>query len=140
LIVPLKKGNPGNRYGKNPHELRDTFRSKATGICAEERIPPTMFEFFMGHRIDKNLYDKYCNDKVAVKIQYRKAIPYLNIMTSNKALGLYTEEEVEKERESARKSDQEASMEELRADNLKLQKQMDALNATFKDLTKGNSP
>jgi len=102
LIVPIKTGNPGNRYGKNLHELRDTFRSKATGICAEERIPPSLFEFMLGHQIDKNEYDKYCNDKVAVKIQYRKAIPYLNIMTSNRAIGLYDESEVEKEREIAR--------------------------------------
>lgn len=106
LIVLIKdengRGMLGSRYGKNTHELRDTFRSKATGICAEERIPPSMFEFMMGHQVDKNDYDKYCNDKVAVKIQYRKAIPYLNIMTSNKALGLYDEEEVEKEREIER--------------------------------------
>jgi len=104
LIVPLKNGNPGNRYGKNLHEIRDTFRSKVTGICAEERIPTSMFEFMMGHQVDKNLYDKYCNDEVAVRIQYRKAIPYLNIMTSNRALGLYDEEEVEKEREIERAS------------------------------------
>lgn len=106
LIVLIKdengKGTSGNRYGKNPHELRDTMRSKATGICAEERIPTTIFEFFMGHQIDKNEYDKYCKDEVTVKRQYRKAIPYLNIMTSNKALGLYDEEEVEKESEVQR--------------------------------------
>jgi len=139
LIVPIKNGNNGNRYGKNPHEMRDTFRSKTTGICAEERIPPTMFEFMMGHKVDKNEYDKYCNDEVAVKIQYRKAIPYLNIMTSNKALGLYTEEDVEKERESARKSTQEASMEELRSDNLKLQNKLDVLSERLDDLVKGGS-
>ena len=143
LIVLIKddngKGNPGNRYGKNLHELRDTFRSKATSYYLKEQIPLSVFEFMMGHQVDKNEYDKYCKDEVAVRIQYRKAIPYLNIMTSNKALGLYTEEEVDKERESVRKSAKEASMEELIIDNLKLQKQMDALNDKFKYLIKGNS-
>ncbi len=136
LIVPLKNRNPGNRYGKNLHELRDTFRSKATGICAEERIPPSIFEFMMGHQVDKNLYDKYCDDKVAMKIQYRKAIPYLNIMTSNRALGLYDEEEVEKEREIVRKSAKEKSVEDLRIDNLELQQKYDIMSEKLDALIK----
>lgn len=140
LIVPIKddnrKGYRGNRYGKNPHELRDTFRSKATGICAEERIPPSIFEFMMGHKVDANEYDKYCNDEMAVRVQYRKAIPYLNIMTSDKALGLYTEEEVEKEREIARMSTQEELAKELRTDNIKLQNKVDVLSARLDDLIK----
>lgn len=136
LIVPLKNRNPGNRYGKNLHELRDTWRSKVTGICAEERIPPSIFEFMMGHQLDKNLYDKYCNDEVAMKIQYRKAISYLNIMTSNKALGLYDEEEVEKEREIERNKIQEKSMEDLRVDNLELQHKYDVLSEKLEALVK----
>ena len=121
LIVPLKSGNKGNRYGKNLHEIRDTFRSKVTGICAEERMPPSMFEFFLGHQVDKNDYDKYCNDEVAVRIQYRKALPYLNVMTSNKALGLYDEEEVEAIRDENKK----------RIDDLEAK-----LNRTIEDMKK----
>lgn len=108
LIVPIVDengvGNSGSRYGKNPHEMRDTWRSKATSFFMPEQIPLSIFEFWMGHvsKMDPNLYDKYCKNEVAVKKHYRKVLPYYNIMTSNKALGLYDEAEVEKEREKAR--------------------------------------
>jgi len=98
------KGHPGNRYGKNVHEFRDTWRTHATSFRLEEKIPETMFEFCMGHvtGMDKNKYDKYCKNQVAMKILYRRALPYYNLMTSNKALSLYDEEDLEREREIER--------------------------------------
>ncbi|MBA7706593.1 hypothetical protein ES703_115448 [subsurface metagenome] len=70
--------------------------------------------------------------------EYRRTLPFLNIMTSSKALDLYTEEDVEQEMKIARESYQEASMEELRVDNLKLQNKLDDLGVRLDDLIKGN--
>lgn len=66
------------RYGVNPHEMRDLFRSEwelspARVVCAE---------FFLGHEIDPNEYNKIMklHPDWAEK-QYRLAEPYLNILS-----------------------------------------------------------
>jgi len=70
----------GERTGKNPHELRDVFRSRwrISGVDVE------IAEFFMGHDIDKLGYDKspeyypeWFEDK------YNDAQPWLNILSED---------------------------------------------------------
>lgn len=65
-------------HGKNPHEIRDTFRSLWTKSPAKYELG----EFFMGHMTDPNLYDKAYNDEAWARSEYRKALPWLNVMSS----------------------------------------------------------
>jgi hypothetical protein len=73
--VPLN-----TRYGINSHELRDIFRtewqlSTANPICAE---------FFMGHDIDPNHYNKIMKlHPEWAEEQYAKAEPFLNIVSED---------------------------------------------------------
>ena len=48
----------------------------------------------MGHTIDPLNYNRIMDDDRWVDEQYRLALPYLNIISSNKPFGLYTEDEV----------------------------------------------
>jgi len=82
----------GHRTGMNIHELRDMFRSQwelspAKGVAAE---------YFLGHRIDDLDYNKIfdINEKFA-RQEYRKAEPYLSIMSDDKAFGKIDAEEVD---------------------------------------------
>jgi len=66
------------RYGVNPHEIRDLFRSrwhvsKADGDTAE---------FMMGHDIDPNKYKKFMDLEPWFTVQeYRKALKWLNVLS-----------------------------------------------------------
>lgn len=68
------------RYGVNPHELRDLFRSEwelspSKGVAAE---------FFLGHNIDPNEYNKITKlHPEWAEQQYEDAVPWLNIMSEN---------------------------------------------------------
>ena len=82
----------GHRTGMNIHELRDVFRSQwelspAKGVAAE---------YFLGHTIDDLEYNKVfdMNENFA-RDQYRKAEPYLSIMTSKRPFSLIDESEVD---------------------------------------------
>lgn len=68
------------RYGVNPHEIRDLMRSRWQVSGAD----PLVAEFFLGHTIDSNNYNKftkyeqwYCNQ------EYRKALPWLNVLSKD---------------------------------------------------------
>lgn len=67
------------RYRIHTHELRDTFRTewnltKAKGFMAE---------FFMGHVIDSNHYNKVMSIATWAEEQYRLAEPFLNILSED---------------------------------------------------------
>ena len=70
----------GERTGKNPHEMRDVFRSRwrISGVDVE------VAEFFLGHDIDKLGYDKspdYFPEWY--EDQYNIAQPWLNILSED---------------------------------------------------------
>ena len=98
IITPIENSTCGTRYNKNIHQLRSLFRTQWG------KSPPKGFiaEALMGHVVDPNDYLRTQNDLNWVASEYRKALPWLNIMTSNVPYGLYDEEEVEKEREIER--------------------------------------
>lgn len=78
-----EKGDTSNRYGYNPHEMRDLFRtqweySPAKGIVAE---------FMMGHIVDPLGYNKAMMNENFVLNELILATPYLNIISSNLAHG-----------------------------------------------------
>jgi len=76
----IAKDFSNSRYGVSPHEMRDLFRSSwetspAKGIVAE---------FFMGHAIDPNNYNKFFKtDPKWVEGQYKLALPWLNILSED---------------------------------------------------------
>jgi len=70
---------PGHRYGKNPHEFRDLFRSRWQ---KSGRVPEAA-EFFMGHVIDPNEYNKAFMDENYARREYRRAEKWLNILSED---------------------------------------------------------
>jgi len=88
-------GRPGTiRYGKNIHELRDTFKT----LCSKSDMKYEVAEFFMGHTVDPLGYDKSSTDERYYRRQYMEASEHLNILSSAKAYGLVTLEEIEDKR------------------------------------------
>ena len=68
------------RYGVNSHELRDIFRTEWQMSQAE----PVCAEFFMGHDIDPNHYNKIMKMHPEwAEEQYAKAEPFLNIVSED---------------------------------------------------------
>jgi len=68
------------RYGVSPHEIRDLTRSRWQVSGAD----PLVAEFLMGHDIDPNAYNKFMKYEPWYLVQeYRKALPWLNIMSQN---------------------------------------------------------
>ncbi len=124
-IVILKGTNdPRNRYGKNPHEMRDLFATQWNKSPADKVVG----EYLMGHTVDPLGYNKACKDVPFVIGEIKKAMSLLNIMTSNKALGLYDEEDVEREREIERvKASKRSKIISESPELSALQDQLDAL-------------
>ena len=96
-------GDPGNRYGKNLHELRDSFRT----LWSMSGAAPHVAEAIMGHQWDPLGYDKSPDDEKYMVEQYRKAIPWLNLISSGRPFGQVSEDEVDRlrrELEEAKRS------------------------------------
>ena len=82
--------------GKNLHEIRDTFRT----LWRKSPSDQTCAEFLMGHTVDKLQYDKACQDVDWVKMEYRKAQPWLNILSSERGYGLVKEDAMVQQQET----------------------------------------
>ncbi len=108
LITPKKDGYSGHRYGKNPHEMRDVFRSQWEKSSAKSSVA----EFCMGHKVDPLEYNKAANDPSFVDSEYRKAERLLNILSSQTPYGLVDEDVVEQQ--ESRIADLEAQLEKER--------------------------
>lgn len=68
------------RYGYNAHEIRDVMRSRwrLSGVDKE------VAEFFMGHNLDRYNYDKSPKHYPEwFKDQYKKALPWLNLLSQD---------------------------------------------------------
>jgi integrase len=107
IVKPMNNGSSSSRYGKNPHEMRDVFRSQ-WGISTAK---PSVGEFLMGHVIDPYEYDKSYRNVDAYRREYLKALPKLQIISSGEPFGRVEdskvkqlEDEVEKLREQLQKS------------------------------------
>jgi len=93
IVTPVKgaKHPRAVRYGKSPHEIRDTMRSRwrLSGCDAE------VAEFFMGHSLDAYNYDKSPKHyEEWFREQYMKAEPWLNILSEDPQM--VSREEVER--------------------------------------------
>ena len=67
------------RTGKNPHELRDMGRTRFQFSDAD----PLVAEFIMGHIVDTNQYNKAMQNEDYVRLEYRKAEPWLNVLSED---------------------------------------------------------
>jgi integrase len=92
LAPPVQTGDRGHRTGMNLHELRDVFRSQWEQSSAKT----TVAEFCMGHRIDPHEYNKSYRDVDFYRREYRKALPYLQIMSPGVPFGRVERSEVER--------------------------------------------
>ncbi len=79
------------RTGRNPHELRDSFRT----AWAKSPASPDVAEFMLGHQIDELGYNKCFTDEGFMRREYLKAIPYLNVMTGDLPHGKIGVDQVE---------------------------------------------
>jgi len=89
----IKRGTDNSyRTGRNPHEMRDLFRSQW------EKSPAvgSVAEFAMGHVIDELEYNKAHLDERWVVREFRKAVPMLNILSGARPYGQVSEDEVER--------------------------------------------
>jgi len=78
-IIKKVEGDPRIRYRAHAHEMRDTFRTEWNLTPAK----PFMAEFFMGHVIDPNKYNKIMQRPKWAEEQYRLAEPFLNILSED---------------------------------------------------------
>jgi site-specific recombinase XerD len=76
-----KKREMARRYGFNPHEMRDVAKSLLHTHALKDGFDLYCSEFWLGHEIDKNRYDKFYNDFEYVRSQYLIAEKYLNIIS-----------------------------------------------------------
>ena len=62
------------------------MRDLARSLWHQSGADKDVAEFIMGHIVDRNKYDKiYTLDPEWVKDEYRKALPYLNIISAGSA-------------------------------------------------------
>jgi integrase len=90
LIKPEKNPSRGTRYGKNPHEMRDVFRS----LWEKSPANSSVAEFCMGHEVDRLEYNKAYKDERWVSREYEKAEPFLNLLSSPRPFGQVDEDEL----------------------------------------------
>ena len=69
----------GKRIGKNPHEIRDLFRTRWEKSPASGSVS----EFMMGHIIDPLEYNKAMRDQAYTLQEFIRAEPWLNIITQD---------------------------------------------------------
>jgi len=119
LAEPAEKGMIHTRTGRNPHELRDAFRTQ----WAKSGASPDIAEYMMGHDIDPNEYNKVFRDEEYSLAEYRRALPMLQIMTGTAPYRLVKEtvvEQLQRENEELRRringfEDLEAKFKDLEA-------------------------
>ena len=132
----IKQYDTGNkqvqvRYGKNPHEMRDTFRTLWSMSPARYEVG----EYFMGHTVDKLGYDKSSLDSDFYRREYLKASRFLNLLSSNAPYGLVESDEVEDLRLEVNRLESEKT-DELTAMKTKLESEIAEMKKQQEELMK----
>ena len=93
-LIPREKleNEKINRYGMNPHEMRDVWRTLWSKSPADHRVG----EYLMGHVVDPLGYDKSFDDEDYTRREYEKALPMLQIISSGRPFGQVDEGEIER--------------------------------------------
>lgn len=71
----------GVRYRVRTHELRDLFRTRWHKAQRYAGADASAGEFFMGHSIDAQDYDKVMKDVAYARSQFREAMSWLNVLS-----------------------------------------------------------
>lgn len=89
LVEPIGNGNLGNRYGKNLHEMRCVFRR----MWEYSGESPSFAEYFPGHVGDRSRDHGLARmDENRTRSAYERALPYLQIMSSEKPFSPFKDE------------------------------------------------
>ncbi|MHA2164018.1 MAG: hypothetical protein ACXABF_16505, partial [Candidatus Thorarchaeota archaeon] len=139
-LIPPSQGTVGGyQTGKNPHELRDLFRTQWEKSTAKISVA----EYCMGHVVDPLEYNKAYRDHAWTKNEYLKAVTMLNIMSSDRPFGKVDQDEVRQlrlELDDA-KAGRTSEMEAMRAEIEELRKERkrdDVLMGLLLDAAKEN--
>lgn len=129
----------GIRYRMRTHEIRDLFRTEFHRASRYTGVDLDVAKFCMGHgsQIDPNKYDKIMRDIPATLDEYRKALPFLNILSEEPRkiplTSLHEMREREKQLlEKVEKLEAEATVQ--REDREKLQQAMERLKKLEKQI------
>jgi integrase len=135
----IEKGiGPTSRGGKNPHEIRDCFRS----LWEKTPAKATVAEFMMQHAVDENEYNKAYRDEAWMREEYRKAAPWLDLMSSGRAYRQVSEDrvtELERQLEEA-KAAQGGRVADLEAKNTVIEAKLDKALAALEEIFKQSKP
>lgn|GEM_PF-5788747 len=125
-IIKKVYGKKIIRYRAHAHEMRDTFRKEWNLTDAKQ----FMSEFFLGHSVDKNEYNKVFDMPDFAEEQYSIAEPYLNILAplseDPRVISKKDVRTLQKELTLANKKLEE--LESLRADGKHKELEISALN------------
>jgi len=73
----------GIRYKARTHELRDLFRTQCHYAQRYAGFDGDCAEFFLEHEIDPLKYDKIMRDVTSTMSEYRKLMPFLNVLSED---------------------------------------------------------
>ncbi|MCK4828306.1 hypothetical protein KA005_71920, partial [bacterium] len=106
----------GNRYGYHRHLLRSLFSTQ----WSKSPVKNWLADAFMGYITDPNGYNRAQTDLKWVAKEYRKVLPWLNIMSSNIPFDLYDEENIEDKinRETDRRVKEQLELEKAKIRDL----------------------
>ena len=107
----VKNGSSGNRYNKNPHQIRSLFRTQ----WSKSRVNPDVGEYFMGHVVDSLDYNRVADDRDYRIAEYRKAVHYLDL-ENERTFGKIDEAEVESLSQQVRDLEKRLRTERLEKD------------------------
>ncbi len=89
LVEPKGDGNAGTRYGKNPHEMRSVFFNQLT----DSGVSSSIIHYFLGHVGDRSRDHGLARmDENRTRPAYEKAVPYLQIISSEVPFSLFKDE------------------------------------------------
>lgn len=128
VIDQVKGPAPSKRYGYHIHQLRDCFRSQVSPAKMDRDVA----DFLMGHTIDRMKYNQFYNAPAGrsyIYEEYVKALPYLNIWTSDLPLGKV---------DATALSKQEKQIRELKEDNERLGTRLAQLEDLVLSLSSGS--
>ena len=102
------------------HEIRDLFRTEFHRAQTYSGADADCAEFFLEHIIDPLKYDKIMRDKKYAMEQYRKALPWLNILSEDPRKIDRTDYEAQREADRAERKSMSDEMVKMKREMAEL--------------------